>query len=234
MSDLRRRLLAEGLGTALLLVLVVGSGIAVEQLGQDGIAQLFAHAVVVGAGLAALIVMFAPVSGAHFNPAVTLGFFREGAIGPRVSVAYVAVQVAGGTAGVALANWSFGLPLIELGTRQRLTSGTFGAEFVATFVLVLLILGLVRNRNFAAVAPAVGAWVAAAIVATSSTGFANPAVTIGRTFTDSYTGIAPGSIAGFMAAQFAAAFAAAAVAKLVFPSKAPAVVATTIGGKLNE
>lgn len=231
MNDLQRRLLGEGIGTALLLMLVVGSGIAVEQLGSDGIAQLFAHAAVVGAGLAALIVLFAPVSGAHFNPAVTLGFLREGAIGRREALAYVAVQLGGAVAGVVLANWSFGLPVIEVATRSRAAAGTTGAEFVATFVLVLLILGLVRTHNHAAIGPAVGAWVGAAIVATSSTGFANPVVTIGRTLTDSYTGIEPGSIGAFVAAQLAAAFVAAGLAAAVFPVRATASVEAATRGE---
>ncbi len=221
MTEPRRRLVAEGLGTGLLLVVIVGSGIAVERLGTDGAGQLFAHAISVGIALAALIVLLGPVSGAHFNPAVTLGFLRQGALTAREAVAYASVQVIGAIAGVIFANWSFGESALDISTTARAGAGVFGAELLATLVLVLLILGLVRVGNVAAVAPAVGAWVAAAIVATSSTGFANPAVTIGRMFTDTYTGIEPAAAPLFIVAQLVAAVAAAGVVAALYPNRQP-------------
>ncbi len=229
MTDLPRRLTAEFLGTALLLVVIVGSGIAVGRLGDDGAGQLFAHAIAVGLGLAALIALLGPVSGAHFNPGVTLGFLRTGGIGRSDAAAYVCAQVLGGVVGVAVANWTFGRPALGVATTARDGGGQVGGEVVATFVLVLLILGLVQLGKLGAVAPAVGGWVAAAIVATASTGFANPAVTVGRMFTDTYTGIAPASVLPFVAAQFAAALVAAFAARVLFPADARSDLAAPTG-----
>lgn len=212
------RLWAEAIGTGLLLYVIVGSGIAVERLGSDGAAQILAHGVAIGAGLAALIVMFAPVSGAHFNPAVTLGFWRTGDIAAATAGLYVIVQIAGAIGGVALANLSFGLTAASVATTERSEPGTVLAEGIVTFVLVLLILALVRTGRTAAVGAAVGAWVAAIVIATVSTGFANPAVTIARTVTDTFTGIAPAHAPAFVAAQFVGGFAAAALAMLFFPA----------------
>jgi arsenate reductase len=217
--DRSRNLVAELIGTALLLFVVVGSGIATERLGGDGAGQLLAHAIVVGLGLAASIAFLGPVSGAHFNPAVTLGFWRAGSIGLGFGAAYVGVQVAGAVAGVIVANVTFGEPAWTISTTERAGAGILGSEFVVTFVLVLLILGLVRSANLPAVAPAVGAWVAAAIFGSSSTGFANPAVTLARIGTDTYTGIAPASIPGFIGVQLIAGVAAAALAVFLYPAK---------------
>ena len=218
MLDLPRRLTAEAIGTGLLLFVVVGSGIATERLGADAAAQLLAHALTVGLGLAALIAFLGPVSGAHFNPAVTLGFWRTGGIPTREALAYVGVQLAGGVAGVVLANLTFGEAAMAMSSIDRNGLGLAGAEFVVTFVLVLLILGLVRVDAVPAVAPAVGAWVAAGIFGSASTGFANPAVTLARIGTDSYTGIAPVSVPAFVGAQLIAGLAAAAVAVVLYPA----------------
>lgn len=215
--DLARRLWAEAIGTALLLYLIVGSGIAVERLGSDGSAQILAHAVAIGAGLAALIALFASVSGAHFNPAVTLGFWRTGGIGGTDAIAYATVQILGAVAGVALANWTYNLDALSVATTDRSTLGMVAAEFVVTFVLVLLILALVRTGRDAAVAPAVGAWIAAIVIGTVSTGFANPAVTVSRALTDTFSGIAPAGVPAFLAAQFVAAIVAAFVAVIFYP-----------------
>ncbi len=219
MLDLPRRLTAEFLGTALLLFVIVGSGIATEGLGGDGAGQLLAHALTVGLGLAALIAFLGPVSGAHFNPAVTVGFWRVGGIRRIDGLGYVAVQVVGAVAGVVLANWTFGEEAIVVSSTVRLGGGVLASEFVVTFVLVLLILGLVRSERIGAVAPAVGAWVAAGIFGSASTGFANPAVTLARIGTDTYTGIDPGSAAPFVAVQLIAGVAAAATAVYLFPSR---------------
>lgn len=216
MGSLAIRTLAEALGTALLLFVIVGSGIAVTELSSDSATQLFVHAVAVGLGLGALIAVLGPTSGAHFNPAVTLGFWLTGAIAKPVAAFYALAQVAGAVAGVGLANLTFDQDLFVVSERVRGGIGRPVAEVVATFVLVLVILGLVRTGRVAAVAPAVGAWVAAAIVSTPSTGFANPAVTVGRILTDTYTGIAPESVPAFVVAQLVAAVMAAGAAVAFF------------------
>lgn len=215
---LSTRLWAEAIGTALLLYVIVGSGIAVERLGSDGAAQILAHAVAIGAGLAALIAMLAPVSGAHFNPAVTLGFWRTGDIAAGEAGLYVVAQIVGAIGGVALANLSFGLTAASVATAERSEPGMVLAEGVVTFVLVLLILALVRTGRTAAIPASVGAWVAAIVIATVSTGFANPAVTIARTLTDTFTGIVPAHAPAFVAAQLLGGFAAAALAVVFFPT----------------
>lgn len=215
MQLMRSALVAEGLGTGLLLYVIVGSGIAAEQLGVDPGIQLFSHAIAVGLGLASLIAMFQTVSGSHFNPSVTIGFWRTGAIGGRKALSFVGVQLMGAVLGVALANFTFENDILQISTNARTGLGLTVAEAVATFVLVLAILALVRTGRHSAVPAVIGAWVAAIVFATSSTGFANPAVTTGRIFTESYTGIAPASVAAFLIAQVAAGFAAAGVANLL-------------------
>lgn len=216
---MRRELLAEGLGTAILLYVVVGSGIAAQELATDPGLGLLAHALAVGLGLGALIAMLQSVSGAHFNPSVTLAFWRIRSIDRAEAVGYGLTQVVGGIAGVALANWSFGDPVLTLSSTERSGLGLIVAEIVATFVLVLVILALVRTGRPQAVPAAVGAWVAAAVFATSSTGFANPAVTLSRLFTDSYTGIAPRSVGAFVTAQLLAGLLAALAAIVMFPDR---------------
>lgn len=213
---MRNVLLVEGVGTGLLLYVIVGSGIAAEQLGVDPAVQLFSHAVVVGLGLAALIAVFQTVSGSHFNPAVTIAFWRTTGLGGREGLGLIGAQLIGAVAGVALANFTFEIEVLDIATNARTGIGVTVAEAVATFALVLAILALVRTGRHGAVPAVVGAWVAAIVFATSSTGFANPAVTIGRIFTDTYTGIAPASVAGFLIAQVMAGFAAASVAALIY------------------
>ena len=207
-----RPLVAEGLGTALLLFVIVASGIVAETLTPDAAVQLSVHAIVVGAGLAVLIVTLAPVSGAHFNPAVSLAFAMRRRITWVVASAYTVCQILGAVVGVMLANAMFGLPWIELSTKDR-SGFTLGvSEFVATFVLVLVIIALLRSDHSSAIPAAVGAWVTVIIFATPSTGFANPAVTLARTLTDTFTGIAPESVPLFLAAEVIAGAAAAVVA----------------------
>jgi arsenate reductase len=201
---------AEFAGTALLLVVIVGSGIAVETLGAAGAAQLFIHAVVVGLGLAALIATFAPVSGAHLNPAVTLAFLLRGRITARAAGAYVVAQVAGAVLGTVIAHASYGQAVISISSRTRIGGGLWLGELTATVVLVGVILVLFESARTEHIPAAAGAWVAAAIVAMSSTGFANPAVTVARAGTDSYTGIAPASVPMFVASQVAGALGAVA------------------------
>lgn len=216
-STVRRELLAEALGTFLLLFVIVGSGIAVDQLATDPAVALFAHAVVVGLALMALIVTFGPISGAHFNPVVTLALWRSGIIAPTGVVPYAIAQTVGAIAGAVVANLSFGSPAVAVSDTARLSLGTGISEIVVTFVLVLLILVLVRIGHTALVAPVVGAWVAAAIFGTSSTGFANPAVTVARLFTESYTGIHPGSVPGFVIAQIVGAASAVVAVAVLAP-----------------
>jgi glycerol uptake facilitator-like aquaporin len=214
---MRSRLLAEGLGTGLLLFVVVGSGIAAQGLGQEPGTQLFTHAVVVGLGLAALIAMFQPISGSHFNPAVTLAFWRSGDISLGEALRYVVTQLAGAVLGVIAANVTFGITAVSLSETVRSGIGLVTAEAIGTFVLVLSILLLERTARAGLVPAVVGAWVAAIVFATSSTGFANPAVTIARVLTDSYTGIAPASVLAFVAAQLVAGLLAALIVPALFP-----------------
>lgn len=209
--------MAEGIGTGLLLFVIVGSGIAASTLSADPGMQLLAHAVAVGLGLGVLIVLFQPVSGSHFNPAVTLAFWRDGTLGATEGGGYVISQVVGAVAGVALANLSFGEQLMAISDTSRSGSGLLVAEGVGTFILVLLILALVRTGRAGLVPVAVGAWIGAIIFATSSTGFANPAVTVARMFTDTYTGISPSSVFPFLIVQLLAGILAAEAARLLFP-----------------
>ena len=216
-SSLPRRLLAEFLGTALLVAVVVGSGIAAQQLSPDDVGlQLLENSMATVFGLAALILMFGPVSGAHFNPVVSLADWflgrseaRGNSLGRKTGKglslaevgAYVIAQVAGGISGAVLANLMFDLDAVTISTKDRATSGHFVAEIVATAGLVALIFALVRSDRGALAAPAVGGYIGAAYWFTSSTSFANPAVTIGRVFSDTFAGIAPGSVAPFILAQ---------------------------------
>jgi arsenate reductase len=207
--DLRRAILAEMLGTALLLWAIIGSGIVVT---HDGplIAQLFPHAIVVGLALGALIVMFAPISGAHFNPAVTLAAVLLGHLPRSRAAAYVAAQLVGGVIGAVAANVMFRLAPVTVSVRDRSDPTLVASEAAATLVLVLLIFLMVRaERSSTAIAAAVGSYIAAALIFTPSTSFANPAVTIGRTLSDTFTGIAPASAPGFIGAQLVGAVLAA-------------------------
>lgn len=218
---MRRDVVAEGVGTALLVYVIVGSGIAAESLSSDRAVQLLAHALIVGMALGALVDMLQNVSGSNFNPSVTLAFWRSGGIGLPEAVTYMSVQVIGAIAGAILANVTFDLPAVSLSTTTRSGLGLVVAEAIATFVLVLIILSLVRSGRAGHVPAAVGAWVAAVVFATSSTGFANPAVTVARMLTDSFTGIAPASVTGFLSAQLVAGWSASLVARSLNPEHVP-------------
>lgn len=203
-----RALGAEALGTALLLWAIVGSGIVAA---HDGplIAQLFPHAIVVGLALAALIVMLGPVSGAHFNPTVTLAAVLLGHLPRRQAAGYVLAQVIGGVAGTLVANATAGLATVQISERARDGAALVGSEVGATLVLVVLIFLMVReSRGAGPIGAAVGAYIAAAIVFTPSTSFANPAVTVARTLSDTFTGIAPASVPAFVGAQVVGTLAA--------------------------
>jgi glycerol uptake facilitator-like aquaporin len=217
---MRHRFVAEAVGTGLLLHIIVGSGIAAQQVGTDGATQLLAHALVVGIGLGVLIVLFQSVSGSHFNPSVTLAFWRGGTIDGTTASGYIGAQLVGALAGVGLANLTFGEQVYSVSATPRDGLGLVVAEGIATFVLVFLILALVRLGLAPVIPAAVGGWVAVIVFATASTGFANPAVTVSRIFTDTYTGIAPGSAWGFLAVQIVAGLVAAPIAALLYETSA--------------
>lgn len=198
-----RRLVAEGLGTAILVAVVIGSGIMGERLAAGNAAiALLGNTLATAAALVVLILVFAPVSGAHFNPAVSLSFALQRKLAWRELLAYVPVQVAGAIAGAFLAHLMFDLPMITYSTHARTGAGVWTGEVVATFGLLLVITGCLKNRPDA-VPYAVGLFIAAGYWFTSSTSFANPAVTIARALSDTFAGIRPADIAGFMAAQLA-------------------------------
>ena len=203
--DLSRRLVAEALGTALLLAVVVGSGIMGERLagGSVGLA-LLANTVATGAGLIVLILVFGPISGAHFNPVVTLVMLLRRALDPRTAAAYVAAQALGAVLGVVLAHRMFELPLLTLSEKARDGGGQMLSELVATFALIATILATSRFRP--SVTPAaVGLVITSAYWFTASTSFANPAVAVARSLTNSFAGIAPASLPGFIAAELVGA-----------------------------
>jgi glycerol uptake facilitator-like aquaporin len=215
-----RRLLSEGIGTAILVATVVGSGIMAERLagGNQAIA-LLGNTVPTGAILVVLVSILGPVSGAHFNPAVTLVFAARGAAAWRDVLPYIAVQCAGGIAGTAIAHLMFDLAPLAIGTTGRSGSSQWFAEAVATFTLVLAILGGIRHAP-QAVPWLVGLTITAAYWFTSSTSFANPAVTLARGFTTTFAGIAFDHVPAFVAAQLVGATVAALVAIVLFPAQA--------------
>ena len=203
-----RRLVAEALGTGMLLAIVVGSGIMGERLAGGNVAiALLANAIATGAGLVALITLFGPLSGAHFNPAVTLVFALRREIRWGTAGSYVAVQIVGAVLGVWAAHAMFAEPLIQVSTKLRDGPAQAFSEFVASFGLIAAILGAIRFRPDATPV-IVGLYITAAYWFTASTSFANPAVTIARALSNSFAGIAPSSAPAFIAAQLAGAVAA--------------------------
>jgi glycerol uptake facilitator-like aquaporin len=212
-----RPVAAEFLGTGLLLFAIVSSGIVVQDLANDPTLALFAHAVAVGTTIAVLIAVLGPVSGAYLNPAITLVAWRQREVTRSLAGAYIAAQVTGAIAGVILAHATLGAPLVSVSSTNRDGFGRALAEVVSTFVLVLLIGGLTRTNRTHLMPGTVGLWIAAAIFATSSTGFANPAVTLARAFTDTYAGIAPRNLPAFIVAQLLGALFALAFIAVLFP-----------------
>ena len=203
MPTLAQRAVSEWLGTAFLLATVVGSGIMAQKLsGGNGALALLCNTLPTGAILVVLILTFGPLSGAHFNPAVSLAFALRGELAWRIVVVYIAAQIAGGIVGVWTAHLMFELPLWQLSLTARTGSGQWLAEAVATFGLLLTIFGCVA-RTPAAVPYAVGLYITAAYWFTASTSFANPAVTIARSMSDTFAGIAPSGVLPFIAAQLA-------------------------------
>lgn len=202
---MKQKLAAEFIGTAMLLISVVGSGIMAETLAQGNTAvALLANAIATGAMLYALITTLGPVSGAHFNPAVTLAFALRGEIAPRAALLYVAMQVAGGLIGVWAAHFMFELPLFQISTHARTGPAQWGSELLATLGLLFVIFGGIA-RAPAAVPTLVALYITGAYWFTSSTSFANPAVTVARSFTDSFAGIVPAHAPMFIVAQLGAA-----------------------------
>ena len=206
--NLTRRAIAEAIGTAFLLAVVIGSGIMGERLANGNAAiALLANTLATGAGLVALILTFGPISGAHFNPAVTLADAAQGGTPWKEVPAYVMAQIAGAVCGTAVANVMFGLPVFFASRHARAGAAQLFSEFVATFGLLAVILSCARRRS--AMAPfAVGAYITAAYWFTSSTSFANPAVTLARSLSDTFAGIRPVDVPGFIAAQLLGAAAA--------------------------
>ena len=216
MIDLPRKLAAEMVGTAFLLATVVGSGVMAEQLAGGNVAlALLGNTIPTGAILVVIILIFGPVSGAHFNPAVTLAFLIRREISPANSGFYVLAQIAGAFIGVWAAHLMFEMPVIQESLRARSGAAQWFSEGIATFGLVLTILGCVRYRP-KSVAMAVGLYITAAYWFTASTSFANPAVTIGRAFTDSFSGIRPADMPAFVGAQLLGAVVAVLVAGYIF------------------
>ena len=216
--SLSRRIVAEGVGTALLLTAIVGSGIMAERLAGGNVAvALLANTIATGSALAALILTFGPISGAHFNPAVTLADAWQRGIKWRETPAYILAQIFGAFGGVASAHLMFGLPPFFTSRRARAGAAQVFSEFVATFGLLLVIWGCARFRS--AVVPfAVAAYITAAYWFTASTSFANPAVTLARSATDTFAGVRPIDTPGFILAQLAGAFVATALFRWLIPS----------------
>ncbi|MEG3628884.1 MIP/aquaporin family protein [Streptomyces sp. C6-003] len=215
------RAAAELVGTAALVAVVVGSGIQATELTGDVGLQLLANSLATVFGLGVLITLFGPVSGAHFNPAVTLAEWwtaRRGGAGvtAREAVVYIPAQITGGVAGAILADAMFGRPLVQWSTHDRSAGHLLLGEFVATAGLILLIFGLARTDRLRFAPVAVASYIGAAYWFTSSTSFANPAVTVGRAFTDTFAGIAPGSVPAFVGAQLCGAVAGLALVALIF------------------
>lgn len=217
MAPLARSLTAEGLGTAFLLATVVGSGIMAQKLaGNSPALALLGNTLPTGAILVVLILIFGPVSGAHLNPAVSLAFALRGELPWPESAAYIVAQVVGGVAGVWAAHLMFELPLLQFSTTLRTGSSQWAAEVIATFGLLLTIFGC-ATRGRETVAYAVGLYITAAYWFTASTSFANPAVTLARSLSDTYAGIAPAGVLSFVVAQIIGALAAVALARWLWP-----------------
>jgi glycerol uptake facilitator-like aquaporin len=216
--SLARRAVAEGLGTALLLATVVGSGIMGERLSGGNVAvALLANSLATGAALVALVLAFGQISGAHFNPAVTLADASQGGVAWRDVPAYLGAQIAGAFGGVAVAHAMFGEPLFSASNHVRTGGAQYVSEFVATFGLLAIIWGCARRRS-GLVPFAVGAYITAAYWFTSSTSFANPAVTLARAASNTFAGIRPVDAPGFIVAQLAGAAAATALFRWLVPT----------------
>lgn len=218
-QPLQRRLLAEFVGSAFLAALVIGSGIAAQTLSPRDVGlELFENAAATGAGLFAIILMFGAVSGGHFNPVVSLVDASFGGMRWRDAVAYAPAQIAGCVTGAVVANAMFAKALVTISTKHRATGAHVFAEVIATLGLMLVIFSLTRTRRGAAAPAAVGAYIAAAYFFTSSTSFANPAISIGRIFSNTFAGIAPSAVPPYVAAQLIGGLTAFALLRALYPN----------------
>ena len=227
-APLSRRLLAEFLGSAFLAALVIGSGIAAQQLSNETGLQLLENAAATAAGLFAIILMFGPVSGGHFNPVVSLVDAAFGGLSRRDALAYIPAQIAGCITGAVVANGMFALAAISISTTHRASPAHLFAEVIATSGLILVIFALARTGRASTAPAAVGAYIGAAYWFTSSTSFANPAISIGRIFSDTFAGIAPASVPSFIVAQLAGGLAAVFLIRALYPDVGPAAAADVV------
>ena len=224
-----RRVAAEFLGSAFLAALVIGSGIAAQRLspGETGL-ELLENAAATAAGLFAIILMFGPVSGGHFNPVVSFVDAAFGGLSWRDAAAYLLAQVAGCIGGAVLANLMFALPAVSISGKHRATPAHFLSEVIATLGLLLVIFALARSGRSRSAPAAVGAYIGAAYFFTSSTSFANPAITIGRMFSDTFAGIAPSSAPVFIAAQVGGGIVGVIIIRFLYPALTPAQAAGVV------
>jgi glycerol uptake facilitator-like aquaporin len=230
-----RRLTAELLGSAFLAAVVVGSGIAAQQLSPGAIGlELLENAAATALGLYAIILMFGPISGGHFNPVVSFVDAAFGGLSWRAALAYLPAQVAGCCGGAVVANLMFSKAAVSISTHDRATGAHFLSEVVATAGLLLVIFALARSGRGNTAPAAVGAYIGAAYFFTSSTSFANPAITVGRTLSNTFAGIAPSSVPTFVAAQLVGGVAAFAIIKALFPGVTPAEAADIIVPHLRD
>jgi glycerol uptake facilitator-like aquaporin len=235
LPSLPRRLIAELLGSAFLAALVIGSGIAAQTLSPGDLGlELLENASATAAGLFAIILMFGPVSGGHFNPAVSLADASFGGLRWRDALAYVPAQAAGCALGAVVANGMFARAAISISTHHRASPAHLLSEAIATAGLLLVIFSLARTRRTSTAPAAVGAYIGAAYFFTSSASFANPAISVGRTLSDSFAGIAPASVPGFVAAQLLGAAGAVLAVKALYPDVTPAEAAEVVMPHLRE
>jgi glycerol uptake facilitator-like aquaporin len=219
---LARRLLAELLGSAFLAALVIGSGIAAQTLSPDDVGlELLENAVATAAGLYTIILMFGPISGGHFNPVVSLADASFGGIRRREALAYIPAQVVGCMLGAVVANGMFSLAAISISTHHRATPAHLFSEAIATGGLLLVIFSLARTKRSSAAPAAVGAYIGAAYFFTSSASFANPAISAGRVFSNTFAGIAPASVPGYVVAQLVGGACAILAIKVLYPDLTP-------------
>jgi glycerol uptake facilitator-like aquaporin len=227
--DLPRRLAAEFLGSALLAAIVIGSGIAAQRLSPSDIGlELLENAAATAAGLFAIILMFGPVSGAHFNPVVSFADAALGGISWRDATAYLPAQVAGCITGAVGANLMFAGAAVSISVKHRASGAHALSEVIATAGLLLIIFALARTGRTAAAPAAIGAYIGAAYWFTSSTSFANPAITVGRMFSNTFAGIAPSSVLVFIGAQIGGGIAGVLIIKFLYPALTPAQAASAV------
>lgn len=228
-QPLARRLFAELLGSAFLAALVIGSGIAAQTLSPGDVGlQLFENAAATAAGLTTIILMFGPVSGAHFNPVVSLADATFGGIAWREALTYIPAQIAGCALGAIAANGMFALAAVSVSTHHRASPAHLFSEVIATVGLLLVIFSLARTRRASVAPAAVGAYIGAAYFFTSSASFANPAISIGRMLSDTFAGIAPASVPGFIAAQLVGCACAIVALRVLYPHVTPAEAADVV------